>query len=68
MVSNFNGDMCVLCKHFSKKLIVSNLCKNCAKKILAITNVRSHQGLLNGTNLKKFGQFETLFWYFRISL
>ena len=28
---------------------------------LANTNVRSHQGLLNDTNLKKFGQFKPLF-------
>ena len=35
---------------------------------MANTNVRSHQGLLNGTNLKKFGQFKTLFWYLSVSI
>ena len=35
--------------------------KKLRQKILANANIRSHQGLLNGTILKKFGQFKTLF-------
>ena len=56
MVLNFNGDMdiSVHCAYiFPKKIILNNWCQNCAKNILANTNIRSHQGLLNETQFEK---------------
>ena len=73
MDSNFNKLMakwifvCIM-PIFSQKKIVITCVKIAPKKILDNTNVRSHQGLLNYTNLNKFGQFKTLFWYFGVSI
>ena len=72
MVLNFDCvtviDIFVHCAYIFLNKNRKTLVKKLRLKILANTNVRSHQGLSNDSNLKKFGHFKILFWYFGVSI